>query len=394
MDATALSVFSNSMGQGNSAPRAKKLVYVLNYVHPLDVQHFVHVMALLRALEERHGWEITLLSEKGGMGVREVHGHPVQYLSQAGGVLRLLNLARALATLRRKGCRLVFVRISKPAALVSSVVGRLIGMSTLYWQSSANHDLDRQRPPIARVIDDLIVATVIRLVRRFVTGPEQMLDYYAVHYGVPRSKLMLLYNDVDLARFSAPDRSGQRSSTLKVLFVHSLSPSKNAALYMPSIIRVLSAVAATGQAVQFDLIGEGPERGLIEAQLAAAGHGLVVRMLGAVPNTDLPAHLATADIFVMPSYREGMPRALMEAMAMGLPAVSTDAGGTRDIVGPQQLEFVVDRDDAEGFAERLAALANSEATRRSIGEENREFVRRFDTHAVAAMYDAKLSALL
>ena len=375
-------------------PNPKKLVYVLNYVHSSDVQHFVHVMALLRTLEERCGWEITLLSEKGGEGVQVVHGKEVRYLSHNGKASRLIALATALAELRRDGYRLVFVRISKPAALVSSIVGRVLGMRVLYWQSTANFDLDRHKPLIKRFADDFAMACIKWGIDRFVTGPEYMLRYYEENYKIPKNKLLLLYNDVDLKRFIPPAVPRASDGVLKILFVHSFSPSKNAVLYFPRIIERLNALAAEGQRIELDLIGDGPERNQIAEQIKAATGILSIRMLGAVANTDLPQHLAEADIFIMPSYREGIPRALMEAMAMRLPAVATDAGGTRDIVGPRQLEYIVSRDDPDAFAQRLVDLACDEEARRAVGEENLVHVQRYSTPVVADMYDRALSALL
>ncbi len=372
----------------------KKLVYVLNYVHPSDVQHFVHVMALLRTLEERCGWEITLLSEKGGEGVQVVHGKEVRYLSRNGKVSRLVSLAVALAKLRRNGYRLVFVRISKPAALVSSIVGKMSSMRVLYWQSTANFDLDRHKPLINRFADDFAMACIKLGIDRFVTGPEYMLRYYEENYKIPKNKLLLLYNDIDLERFIPSAVPRASDGALKILFVHSLSPSKNAVLYIPRIIERLNALAAEGQRIELDLIGDGPERNHIHEQIKAAHGNCSVQMLGAVPNTDLPQYLAGADIFIMPSYREGMPRALMEAMAMRLPAVATDAGGTRDIVGPRQLEYIVSRDDPGAFAQRLVDLACDEEARRTVGEENFVHVQRYSTPVVADMYDRALSALL
>lgn len=375
-------------------PNPKKLVYVLNYVHPSDAQHFVHVMALLRTLEERCGWEVTLLSEKGGEGVQVVHGKEVRYLSRNGKFSRLVALAAALAKLRRNGYRLVFVRISKPAALASAIVGKALGMRVLYWQSTANYDLDRHKPLIKRLRDDMAMACIKWGIDRFVTGPEYMLSYYEKNYLIRQNKLLLLYNDVDLTRFMPPAASRASDGVLKILFVHSLSPSKNAVLYFPRIIERLNKLATEDQRIALDLIGDGPERNQIAEQIKAAKGFFSIRMLGAVANTDLPQHLAGADIFIMPSYREGMPRALMEAMAMRLPAVATDAGGTRDIVGPRQLEFIVSRDDPDAFAQRLVDLACDSEARRQIGDENILQVQRYSTPVVADMYDRALSALL
>jgi len=373
---------------------AKKLIYILNYVHPEDTQHFVHVFKLLDVLEKNCGWTVRLLSEKGGTGETKVFGRTVHYMSHTGRVQRLLKLARELISLRQQGFRIVFVRISLPAMITAILVGRLIGLKTVFWHSSANHDLDRSGPLLQRIIASAKMRFVALGAHHFVTGPATMVRYYREKYRVPERKLRLLYNDIDLRRFAAVKRGRGNDGPVRVLFVHSFSPSKNALKYMPAIIDRLNRASRNGLAVEFRLAGDGPERDGVAALTRKAEVGVNVEMLGALPNTALPAYYAEADIFIMPSYREGMPRALMEAMSSGLPAIATDAGGTRDLVGPLQSHFIVPRDDHETFADRLYDLLFDEDARRKIGMENRRYVARFSTESVAEMYDRVLSEVL
>ncbi len=372
----------------------KRLVYVVNHISVDDTQHFAHIIALLNMLERDHGWSIKLLSEKGGRGTDAIQDRKVTYLSQRGNVRRIFSLLAWLVHLRRKGYRLIFVRISKPAAIISTIVARLLGMKVLYWLSTSNYDLDRKKPAAARFRDDALLRFVVLGVDRFVTGPEYMLEYCAKYYRVPREKLLLLYNDVDLLRFHPPAEAAKPDGPLRILFVHSLSPSKAATFYLPAIIAGLNRLSVEGRAIVLDIIGDGPERPEVESQIRAASAEFAINMHGSVPNLELPTHLARADIFIMPSYREGMPRALMEAMAMGLPAVATDAGGTRDLVGPLQSRYVVSRDDPAAFAERLVELACDAALQKTLGVENIVRVQRYSTPVVASMYDRELAAML
>ena len=124
------------------------------------------------------------------------------------------------------------------------------------------------------------------------------------------------------------------------------------------------------------------------------GQDLSVTFHGSVPNRKLDAFYSAATVFIMPSYREGFPRVVVEAMAHGLPIVSTDAGGSRDLFGDRQQEFVVDRDDPVAFAASLATLLHSAELRQALATENLERVKRYSTSAVARMYDKALGALL
>lgn len=373
---------------------SKKLVYIANYVHGSDAQHFFHIMALLRNLEESCGWDIRLLSEKGGSGMQIVEGKQVHYLSRSSRLLRIWNLAAQLVRCRLAGYRLVFVRISKPAAIVSSLVGRLLGIKVLYWQSGAVDDWNRAQPWRKRFLDHLVQTVTSRVVHRFVTGPESMLQYYERVLGVPGRKLLLLYNDVDLQRFRPDVSKKEEAQGLNILCVHRFSRLRETTLYFPHIIEALANVARSGVQANLVLIGDGDEVRELQ-DIAQGSRQLVdVQFLGAVPNARIQEYYARADIFIMPSYREGFPRVMIEAMAMGLPAVATDAGGTRDIVGPLQQEWIVSRDDPQAFATKLAALAQDAELRRRMGAENVRHVQRYSTPAVAQMYDRALASML
>jgi glycosyltransferase involved in cell wall biosynthesis len=119
-----------------------------------------------------------------------------------------------------------------------------------------------------------------------------------------------------------------------------------------------------------------------------------VEFYGSVPQRELAEFYRRATIFVMPSYREGFPRVVLEAMAHGLPIVATDAGGTRDILGPAQQQYIVDRQDGEAFGKAVSRLIHSPVDLSELASENIETVTRFSTTEVALMYDRELTPLI
>ena len=381
------------LGHANcESGRERRLIYVLNHLSSDDSQHYVHIPNLLAELT-RLGWRIDVVSERGGRGQKEVLGQRVTYLSTSGRLIRFWRLARLLLKMRADGGRLVFVRISKHAAMVSAVFGRVMGWRTLFWLSGTVEDFNRRASRWRATLGYLHMWLLLRLVDKLVTGPETMLSYYRRTYGLPAAKVALLYNDVDLS-FVTATAPVAGSSQPRVLIVHRLSPVRETGRYFPALIESLSQFASTGSSVALDVIGDGPERAELERMAANAGDRLSVRFLGAVPNRELDAHYASASLFVMPSYREGFPRVILEAMARGLPIVATDAGGTRDLVGPLQDEFIIDRDHPEALAAAVVSLLGQPALRAALSSENVEQVKRFSTPAVAAMYDHALSDIL
>jgi glycosyltransferase involved in cell wall biosynthesis len=375
-----------------SAPPAKRLTYIVNYMSADDAQHFVHIPNLLNHLESL-GWEIDLVSERGGEGRAEVLGQKVTFLSRQSKWRRAVRLPAHLLAMRRRGGRLVFVRISKFAALVSALMGRLFGWKTVYWLSGTVEDFNLRGGLRAR-IGLAGMWLLFRLIDRLATGPETMVTYYARRYGLPEWKIVLLYNDIALDKF-APAGATEKADQVHVLLVHRLSPVRETDRYFPALLEALDLHARSSAApVILDICGDGPERNELEAIARSAPAGVDVRFHGAVPQLDLAEYYARATIFVMPSYREGFPRVMIEAMAHGLPIVATDAGGTRDLCGPMQQRYVIDRDDVAAFGRAVARLLASADDRHALSEENLRSVERFATPAVARMYDRALSALI
>jgi len=370
-------------------PTAKKLTYIVNYLSADDAQHYVHIPRLLAEMEKL-GWEIDLVSERGGVGEQDVLGRRVTFLSRQGKAQRVANLLRHLLAMRRSGGRLVFVRISKFAALLSAIAGRLLGWKTVYWLSGTVEDFNLRKGAGAR-LRFAGMWLLFRLIDRLATGPERMVDYYRRMYGLPERKIMLLYNDIDPER--PVRREAMEHEDLSVLMVHRLSPVRETNRYFPALLHTIEDFArTTKRSVRLDICGDGPEMNQLQ-KMAHAG-GVAVEFHGSVPQRRLRDYYRGATIFVMPSYREGFPRVVIEAMAYGLPIVATDAGGTRDLCGPAQQDYIVDREDTKAFGDAVQRLLSSAEARQRLSAENLKWAERFSTPAVATMYDRALSELI
>ena len=93
---------------------------------------------------------------------------------------------------------------------------------------------------------------------------------------------------------------------------------------------------------------------------------------------DVPELLAASDVFILTSRREGLPKAVMEAMAAGLPIIATDVRGNRDLVKSGENGYLVPLDDVEQTAIAIERLIDSEDLRRSMGEKSKELVKQYD----------------
>jgi glycosyltransferase involved in cell wall biosynthesis len=156
------------------------------------------------------------------------------------------------------------------------------------------------------------------------------------------------------------------------------------------LVAALPGVLAQVPSARLVLVGDGPERAALEGQAAASGVADRVR-LGGVLNaaTGLLDHLAAADVCAAPSRNEGMGRALVEAMALGLPVVGTMVGGIPSVIGPDEAGRLVPTDDPGALAAALGELGRDPRLRAKLAEAARARAEQFST----AVADARLLSL-
>ena len=141
---------------------------------------------------------------------------------------------------------------------------------------------------------------------------------------------------------------------------------------------LLDALALTRWPHRLTVVGDGRLRGDFEARVDAAALRGRVTFAGAVPPMVVWDSLATADLFVLPSRTEGLPRALLEAMSVGLPCLATPVGGVPEVL---PAEALVPVDDAGALAGAIDAVAADPGRRARMGAANRAAVTEFRASA-------------
>ena len=124
------------------------------------------------------------------------------------------------------------------------------------------------------------------------------------------------------------------------------------------------------------MAGDGPAHGELEQAIIAAGLSDKISLPGYVRDEKKAAVLAEADIFVLPSYSEGCPVSMLEAMAAGQALVSTSVGGIPDILHDGENGFLIDSADPALIYDALYKLMSSPELIRAISETNKEIAWR------------------
>lgn len=377
-----------------------KLLYILNHYSKNSAQHFFHVLNLLEKMADK-GVKIILVIEKCDSKV-DVHNPNIQVVAQKekSKVKRLLELRSILNTYLEQGYRKIFVRISLNAAVIAIRLAKYKGGEVYYWQSGDNLTYDLQKSGKEKI--KYLITNHSKLlyiknhVDHFVTGPKTMIDYYQYALKINPRKMTLLYNDINLNRFSVSTEE-ERSELRKkmgidsqkkiILFVHRLTPVKRFYLQLPYVIE---REEFRKQNALLIIVGNGPDYNRVCTQVEQSNYKDLVKVIGTVPNREIMDYYKIADVFINPSYSEGFPRVILEAMACGLPVVASDVGGTCDIVGELQRQFIFDKDDRDCFREAVLTLLKNPEIRSQISQENQRTVKAYSTEMVSEMYISKI----
>lgn len=187
------------------------------------------------------------------------------------------------------------------------------------------------------------------------------------------------------AAAQAPDtRSGTAGESGRILYLGRLDKGKG----LPEAIEAFARLQQRWPEATLTVAGDGPERAVVERDVQQRGlRG--VRFLGHVTGNAKSDTFRQADIYLFTSLAEGMPNSVLEAMAFGLPVVTSLVGGIRDFFEDDRMGYATDSLDAEVYAELLNRLVSDPALCHKIGQYNRDYARqRFSASVVAARLQA------
>jgi glycosyltransferase involved in cell wall biosynthesis len=213
------------------------------------------------------------------------------------------------------------------------------------------------------------------------------LEYFHKELGFPLEKLHCIPNGVRVpTRTSALVERKRREFGLDpdvfaFFYVGRLNEVKD----LGTLLDAFAALAADGSLhTRLYLVGDGPERAMLEGKRQSLGLSERVTFLGA--RSDVSEVLTAADAFVMCSKSEGLPMALLEAMAAGVPCIATAVGGIPDLFGDNR-GLLVPAQDARALANAMASVARSpELRQRLVANATANLVRNYALDAIVTRY--------
>jgi glycosyltransferase involved in cell wall biosynthesis len=356
-------------------PRALLLVSILDGSGPGSV------MATLARSLPSIGWEPILVSTHGPTDsplIRETRAAGVSVAGLGMGSMWDPRGVRRFASLLRE----TRPDIVHTRTIRADLLGRV---ATAFGSSVINNTVNlypddclvRLGPVVGRGVMALTIATA-GAVEMFVANSSAVADNTTRAFRVPRRRVHVVLDGIDVDPWAAAvpaDLSDHliHDGDTVCLTVARLHPQKG----LTDLVEAAAEVLRGRDDIRFVVAGGGPSRSVVEEQIRASGLEGRVVLLG--ERRDVPALLARADLFVLPSRFEGLPTALIEAMAAGRPIVATDVGGNAEVV-TEETGWIVP-------AERPSALARAitDALDSDLGAIGRRARRRAEQHFTAGM---------
>jgi glycosyltransferase involved in cell wall biosynthesis len=338
-----------------------------------------YVGTLLPALTERYDVTVAawgpgpLVDTAKAAGARYV---PLEQVRRAISWRDALGLLELVRLMRRERPSLVHLNSSKMAVLgiVAAAIARVpVRVFTVHgWAFNAE-------PGAQRIVYTWLHRLLRPLTTAIVCVSETELASGLAQRTCTRDQAVVIHNGVELP----PPRDATGDGAPLLLSVTRLKAPKDGV----TLARALRQLEPGSYRAA--IVGDGPDRDAVAAELGDAGE-----LLGA--RDDVAEQLARADVFVLSSRSEGLPMAILEAMAAGLPVVATDVGGIPELVADGETGLLVPPGDADALAAALQRLVADAELRRRLGDAARARVEeRFSLAATrrahVELYDRLLA---
>lgn len=201
-------------------------------------------------------------------------------------------------------------------------------------------------------------------------------------------RMHIIHCGVDPDLFEAVQHQGKGN---RLLYVGRLAVFKG----LPILLESLADLKRSHPDLVLTVVGDGPDRAKLEAQVARLNLTEAVKFVGYQSQANVRQYMQETDVFVMSSFAEGVPVVLMEAMAAGVPVVSTQVAGIGELVENGISGFLVPPGDSSTLADRIEKLVSDGEYRAQLGAAGRAKIEKdFNIHhEVARLYQVMSTAL-
>jgi glycosyltransferase involved in cell wall biosynthesis len=227
------------------------------------------------------------------------------------------------------------------------------------------HSVDAHR----KQLHNLFESATARWVQLYISNSIAGARVLRSRDKLPEAKIVVIHNGIDADEFGPVSATPNAEECVTLICVAHLRKAKG----YKTLLEAARMLAERGRKFRLMIVGEGPDRRMIESLVEQWHLRDVVALLGL--RDDVKGLLRKADVFVLCSEWEGMPGAIMEAMAAGLPIVASNVGGVPELVTEKETGFLVPSGSPSEFADRLSQLIDEPELRMGMGANAAKKIR-------------------
>jgi glycosyltransferase involved in cell wall biosynthesis len=345
------------------------------------------VQSMVRALRhylEARGHDVSIGWAQGGEFGRASGDGWIRQFPVRPGKARWFHLPSAASLawkLLRERPKVVHLHYASPSALYFTRFARWLPFRVMLTCHGSDilRPLPGDRPYLPQVLKTADIVTAVTT---------DMAEHLR-ESGLPGSgEIRIIPNGVATDFWRPQPEAGCPKGEPLLLAVGRLEPVKGLDL----LIGACALLAAAGRPLRLVIIGEGSQRDALAQQARATGIADRVTFAGQLAPSEIRAHLRAADLFVLPSRSEGMPLALLEAMATGVACVAADVGGVpKTAAGAARL---IPPEDPQALAAAIADLLDQPQERRELGKKARARALDHSVELAHAAYEAAMLELV
>ncbi|MBU8922679.1 MAG: glycosyltransferase [Bacteroidales bacterium] len=357
-------------------------VLCVHLIHSLDIGGAQKILYHYAKFHDRNRYRMEAISfMPGGPLIEEVEslGVKVHILNTRSSDIR--SLTRMTRIFKQNRAKIVHFHnplplfLGLPAAIFAGVPVRLMTEHSIDYPQRAGGKMGRIFYPSMRRLLDMVIACSEEVRKSHIPllNPD---------------KTVTILNGIDTGSHTATG-PGPEGGKLRIGSIGTLSAPKG----FKHLIEAVRILSARDIPVHLTLVGDGPLRPSLERQALEAGIGTAVHFPGIV--TDIGPLLSGFHVVAGSSLREGLPLAILEAMAAGRPIVTTDVGGNREAVENGITGLLVEAGDPKALADAIEDLWSDKEQRALMGKAGRERVlERFSASRMVAETEKIYSSLL
>jgi glycosyltransferase involved in cell wall biosynthesis len=353
-------------------------VRIFHFVNSLEMGGSEHQMVEVASRQKARGYQVSV-------GCLSLTGPLIEVLRRAG--ISALEFNPRGALFRPRGIfqllRLAWFFVKHPLDVVQThdLYSTLLGVPAAWLARvpvivSCRRDLSQwwwytpRRRKFLRCVQNRSTYVV--------ANSQAVRDFLVEEDGFDPNLIRVIRNGVDLERFSIVRTNRQElfpQLEAKAKLIAVVANMNVETKGHTDLIRAAIEVSREFPNAKFLLVGDGVERARLEVMTAESGLSQTILFLGR--RNDVPSVLACSDLFVLPSWAEGLPNSVLEAMATGLPVVATRVGGTPEIIEDGASGLLVSPKDSHALAVAISRILGSDGFAKALGRSGQERVRQF-----------------